>query len=169
MNASIIVLLLAFGPMLVEASRSRRHERALRAAGAIEPAGDVYPTMQIAYPACFLAIVAEGYLRNAPMDRWFAAGATVFGLGKALKYWAIASLGPRWTFRVLVPPNAPLVSSGPYQWLRHPNYVGVAGELAGAALMAHAPIAGVLAIAMFGGLMLTRIKVEERALDGCVG
>ena len=78
-------------------------------------------------------------------------------------YWAIATLGPRWTFE-LVTPGAQLVASEPYRWLRHPNYVGVAGELAGAALMAFAPLTGVIALVLFGALMLARISIEERAL-----
>ena len=56
MNRALVVLVVAFAPMILEARLSRRHERALRAAGAVEPAGDVYAVMQIAYPACFAAI-----------------------------------------------------------------------------------------------------------------
>ena len=68
---------------------------------------------------------------------------------------------------MLVPPDAALVTTGPYRYLRHPNYVGVAGELVGAAFMAYAPVTGVLAVFGFGALMLARIQVEERALDVC--
>jgi methyltransferase len=160
----VIVLIVAFLPMLLEARRSRRNERALRTNGAIEPAGDVYGAMQIAYPGCFLAMIVEGWIQDREIGRSFVAGAVIFGAGKFLKYWAIATLGPRWTFRVLVTPGAPLVASGPYRWLRHPNYVGVAGELAGAALMAFAPLTGVIALVLFGALMLARISIEERAL-----
>ena len=78
--------------------------------------------------------------------------------------WAIATLGDRWTFRVLVPPQSTRVTAGPYRFLRHPNYVAVAGELAGMAIMAQAPIAGIVAIAGFGLLMILRIRVEEREL-----
>jgi isoprenylcysteine carboxyl methyltransferase (ICMT) family protein YpbQ len=49
--------------------------------------------------------------------------------------------------------------------MRHPNYLGVAGELGGVALLAHAPIAGVLSLVLFGGLLRARIRIEERALD----
>ena len=168
MTVSAIVLIAAFVPMLAEAARSRRNERALRASGAIEPEEDVYPVMQVAYPACFAGIAAEGFVRDRTIGISFAAGCVVFALAKALKYWAIASLGPRWTFRVLVLPGAPLVVSGPYRWLRHPNYVGVAGELLGASLMAGAPIAGVTSMVVFGGLLLARIRVEERALEARV-
>jgi isoprenylcysteine carboxyl methyltransferase (ICMT) family protein YpbQ len=48
--------------------------------------------------------------------------------------------------------------------MRHPNYLAVAGELSGMALMAHAPVAGALSITGFGLLMLARIRVEERAM-----
>ena len=48
--------------LLLETWRSRRHERALRAAGAIEPADDVYAWMRIVYPAMFVAMTAEGML-----------------------------------------------------------------------------------------------------------
>jgi methyltransferase len=150
--------------MLFEAGRSRRNEAILRARGAIEPSGDVYPWMQVAYPGCFVAIVAESALRDQPAGAGALTGAVIFALAKALKYSAIAALGDRWTFRVLVLPDAPLVTGGPYRWLRHPNYVGVAGELAGAALMAGSAITGAIAFVTFGGMMLARIRVEERAL-----
>jgi methyltransferase len=81
-----------------------------------------------------------------------------------LKYWAIATLGPRWTFRVLVPPGSSRTVSGPYRWLRHPNYAAVAGEIAGMGLMARAPLAGIASFVLFGLLMRARIHVEERAL-----
>jgi methyltransferase len=122
--------------------------------------------MQIAYPACFVAIAGEALLRDVPLGPSFTAGAVVFAAAKALKYWAIATLGDRWTFRVLVRPGQPLVTAGPYRLMRHPNYLGVAGELVGAGLMAHAPFAGVASLLGFGRLMLGRIRVEERALGG---
>ncbi|HXW05712.1 MAG TPA: isoprenylcysteine carboxylmethyltransferase family protein [Vicinamibacterales bacterium] len=156
--------LLAFGPMLLEARLSRRHERALRAAGAVEPPGDVYRVMQIVYPAAFLAMIGEGWVRGADGPEAPIAGAAVFAAGKAVKYWAIATLGSRWTFRVLVPPGSHRTTRGPYRVLRHPNYVGVAAELAGIALMARAPYAGTAAVVGFSALLLIRIRVEERAL-----
>ena len=93
-----------------------------------------------------------------------SAGAAVFVAAKALKWWAILSLGPFWTFRVIVVPGARLVAAGPYRWLRHPNYVGVIGELAGVALMTGAPLSGVAGFVTFGWLVLRRISVEERAI-----
>lgn len=93
------------------------------------------------------------------------AGAAVFAVAKALKWWAIRSLGPCWTFRVIVVPGTPRVASGPYGYIRHPNYVAVVGELVGVALMAGAVVAGPVATAVFVLLMLKRIAVEDSALD----
>jgi methyltransferase len=161
---AVIVVLVVFAPMLAEAAIAARHDRALRASGAIEPPGDVYRLMAVAYPVSFLAPIVEGLWRAAPIDAWFASGLTIFVLAKALKYWAIASLGPRWTFRVLVPPHSDRTVSGPYRWLAHPNYVAVAGEIAGVALAMHARVTGPIALAGFVLLMLRRVRVEEAAL-----
>jgi methyltransferase len=150
--------------MLIEARRSTRNESALRARGGAEPGDDVYPLMRIAYPAAFAAMIAEGVARGGPPATWIAAGAVVFAFGKAIKYWAIASLGQRWTFRVIVLPGAPLVRTGPYRFVRHPNYVGVIGEIVGVALMTGAIVAGPIATTAFGVLLMKRIAVEERAL-----
>jgi methyltransferase len=156
---------LVFGAMLIEAMRARANERAQRALGGVEPRLDVYPIMQVAYPGVFLVMIFEGLLRPDPPFAVVAGGLALFAAGKALKWWAIVALGSRWTFRVIVVPGAALVRSGPYRFLRHPNYVGVAGELVGAALVANAPIAGTLGTALFGGLMLLRVRIENRALN----
>lgn len=160
----LALLFAALVPMLFEARIAARHDRALRSAGAMEPPGDVFRLMQVAYPACFVGMAAEAWARGSVLSQVSAGGAVVFALAKGLKYWAIATLGPRWSFRVLVPPHTSRITAGPYRFLRHPNYAAVVGELAGMALMAQAPIAGVASIVGFGLLMIARIRVEERAL-----
>jgi methyltransferase len=155
-----------FAAMAAEAVVAARNDRALRAAGATEPRGDVYRVMQIAYPACFAAMLGEGAWRSVRPDSLFAAGLALFIAAKALKYWAIASLGSRWTFRVLVPPGSRRTRRGPYRWIAHPNYIGVAGELAGVAFAMHAIVTGPAAVASFGLLMIRRVGIEENALAG---
>ena len=164
MMLPLVLLAVTLIPMLFEAGLSKRHEQRLRVAGAIEPDGDVYAIMQIAYPMCFLLPIAEAFARGREMSPLVICGGVLFIFGKVLKYWAIATLGPRWTFRVLVPPDSERVVSGPYRFLRHPNYVAVVGELAGIALMAQAPVTGPLAVVFFTMLMVLRVRVEERAL-----
>jgi len=159
-----LLLALVFIPMLVEARVAAVNERAQIARGGIEPAGDVYAVMRVAYPAVFLAMIAEGWWRGVTPFVVVTAGLLIFVSAKLLKTWAIVSLGKAWTFRVVVVPDVALVASGPYRWLRHPNYVAVAGELVGVALMSGARVAGPLGTVLFGVLMLKRISVEQRAL-----
>lgn len=158
---SLVIVLVI---MLVELRISVAHERELFRAGAIEASDPVYATMRWAYPGTFVAMALEGLVTGWRPDLVTLAGAIVFIAGKALKAWAIASLGTRWTYRVLVIPNAPLVARGPYRFLRHPNYAGVVGELIGMAMLVHAPVTGVLSVVGFGYLLRLRIRAEEQAL-----
>ena len=150
--------------MLLEARLARRNERALIAGGAREAPDDVFAIMRVAYPLCFVAMIAEGWYRAHTVPNLLGAGACVFAAAKLLKYWAVASLGPRWSFRVLVPPGSSLVTSGPYRYLQHPNYVAVVGELSGVALMSHAPVTGLIALVVFGLVLMARVRAENRAL-----
>ena len=161
----LVAAVAVFGALVVEAARAARNERRQRARGGIEPDGDVYRWMRVAYPGAFLAMFLEGAIRGAPSLQVAAAGAVVFVVAKIVKWWAIVSLGPAWTFRIIVVPRSPLVASGPYRILRHPNYVAVVGELVGVALMTGARFAGPVATAAFGLLMVKRVAVENRALD----
>jgi len=151
-------------PMAVEAIIAESHDRTLRALGAVEPSSDVFGAMQLAYPAAFFAMFVELLVRQVRADAVFFSGVVMFGAAKLLKYWAITTLGSRWTFRVLVPPNSSRIIAGPYRLTRHPNYVAVVGELVGAAVMAHSLVAGPLATIGFATLIRRRIVVEERAL-----
>jgi methyltransferase len=147
-----------------EALLSSTNERQLRARGAIEPDNDVIDRMRWAYPAAFMAMGVEGALSGpAPRDM-LMAGLALFGLAKALKAWAISSLGSKWSYRVLVVPGEPLVSTGPYRFLSHPNYLAVVGEIVSVAAIVWAPITGILSTIGFGWLMIARIRIEDRAL-----
>jgi methyltransferase len=161
----ILVAAIVFIPMIVEARRASANERVQRARGGVEPAGDVYRLMQFAYPGAFLATIVEGVMRGDQAGGVFAVGLALFAAAKALKWWAIAALGAFWTFRVIVVPGAALVTSGPYAYLRHPNYIAVVGELVAVTLMTGAIVTGPVAAAGFGALILMRIRVEQRALE----
>jgi methyltransferase len=155
-------------PLMAEAWVSARHERRLRAAGAVEPRGDVYVWLRAAYVGGFLAMAVEGWARGATAGRFWLIGLAGLVLAKALKYAAMAALGERWSFRILVLPGRPLVTSGPYRWLDHPNYVAVIGEMAAAACLFGAPAAGLLATAAVIALLRRRIAVENGALGRTV-
>jgi methyltransferase len=163
---TLALLMLVYIPMLGEAARATRNERRQRARGGIEPDGDVYAAMSLAYPGCFLAMIAEsvvtGRVVGAPLV-WF--GVVLFAAAKLLKWWAIVSLADCWNFRVIVVPGDHPVTSGPYRFLSHPNYVAVIGELVSVAILAGARLTGPIAVTLFSLLIWRRIIVERRALD----
>jgi methyltransferase len=90
----------------------------------------------------------------------------VFGVMQIGRGWVLAALGPRWTTRIIVVPGAPLVRSGPYRLLSHPNYLIVAGEILVLPLAFGLP----LFAAVFSGLnalvLWVRIQAEDAALHG---
>jgi methyltransferase len=110
-------------------------------------------------------MIGEGVWHGEPSTMLTIVGVSMFAAAKALKWWAIGSLGRNWTFRVIVVPGMSLVHSGPYRFMRHPNYLAVVGELVGTWCMTAATFAGPAATLAFSALMLKRINVEGRALD----
>lgn len=183
MSVVAFVTAVIIGLMLAEAGVSRRHEARLRARGAVTPPGDVYRALAVVYPAAFLLMGLEGGWRAFVAERgarewlappaaaapsWLAAGVLMFVASKGLKYWAMRSLGERWTFRVFVVPGLPLVSTGPYRYVAHPNYIAVIGELLGTAMMVGARVLGPLMLAAFGLVLWARVRFENRVLRSCV-
>lgn len=179
MNAIIFLTAVIFGLMLAEMRVSRANEAVLRSQGALMPPGDVYTAMAWLYPAAFLSMGIEGAWRayaagftgwaafDTPPDggpSWPVAGIILFAASKALKYWAIRTLGERWTFRVIVQPGRPLIRTGPYRFVDHPNYIGVVGELVGAAMMLGARVAGPIMTIVFGIALWARLRFESRIL-----
>ncbi|HKE85550.1 MAG TPA: isoprenylcysteine carboxylmethyltransferase family protein [Vicinamibacterales bacterium] len=158
---SLIAILIM---MLGELWLSRSNEGWMLAHGASAPPDPVYGTMRWAYPIAFVAMAAEGIVMDRPIGTPAVAGAVLLVTAKVLKFWAIASLGRRWTYKVFVLHGAPLVASGPYRFMRHPNYVAVIGELVAMALLSSARVTGPLSVIGFGVLLVRRIAAEEQAL-----
>jgi methyltransferase len=102
---------------------------------------------------------------------WLAPGRPleVFWLGVFVllqlgRVWVIATLGERWTTRIIVLPGAPLVRSGPYRFVRHPNYVVVAGEIAVLPMAFGLWQVALLFSALNAAVLAVRIRAENRAL-----
>src|SRR4051812_23533663 len=128
---SLLILTIVFVPMLIEARRAAANERAQLARGGVEAGGDVYQAMRVAYPVAFLLMIAEGRWRGGAVRGFLVIGVVLFLAAKALKGSGILTLRQSWTFRVIPVDRHLLVTAGPYRVFRHPNYVGVIGELAG--------------------------------------
>ena len=102
----VLLAVVVFVTLLIETLHAARNERAQLARGGVEPRGDVYRVMRVVYPLAFLAMLGEGFARGGPPSPSLAAaGVAVFAAGKGLKWWAMLSLGPAWTFRVIVAGN----------------------------------------------------------------
>jgi methyltransferase len=161
---TLLVVLVA-GERLGELAISRRHERRLRARGAVEAGAGHFPAMAALHAAWLAACPLEVWLLGRPLLPPLAAAAGLaLALTMALRYWVIATLGDRWCTRILVPPGEPPVTTGPYRWLRHPNYLAVAVEVFALPLIHTAW----LTAALLGGanlaILAVRIRTEDRAL-----
>jgi methyltransferase len=151
-----LVLLQRLAELLLAAANTRR----LRARGAIEVDARFYPLFVLLHAAWLgsLALTVPGEATPS----WPLLG--VFLLLQIGRVWVIASLGPRWTTRIIVLPEAPLVRSGPYRFCRHPNYLIVAAEIAVLPL-AFGAIANAAVFSVVNLLLIARrIRIEDRAL-----
>lgn len=155
----IVVLLVAL-QRAAELLYADRNSRRLLAAGAIEHGRRHYPLLVLLH-AAWLAAMFFLVPSGAPVI-WPLIAAYL--LLQAARLWAVASLGRFWTTRVITLPGAPLVRRGPYRWLKHPNYLVVAAEIA------VLPLAfGAWALALGfslanAGVLAARIRVEDEAL-----
>lgn len=149
----------------LELARSRRNARVALADGAQEFGRAHFPWM-VAFHATFLpACAAEVLLAHRPFPGawgWLALG--VVALAQGLRWWTIATLGPRWSVRVIVPAEAAPVVGGPYRFLRHPNYLAVILEVAFIPLVHGAWMTALAASLINAALLTVRIPCEEAAL-----
>ncbi|MSP49994.1 MAG: hypothetical protein EXQ95_11810 [Alphaproteobacteria bacterium] len=145
---------------LAELVWSRRNERRLRQAGAIEIGRGHYPLL-VALHAGWLAAM----LLWVPAEREPDPFLLTAYLGiQGLRLWTMASLGRFWTTRILTLPNAPLVRRGPYRWLHHPNYLVVTMEVALLPLAFGAVTIALIFSAANLILLSVRIRAEDAAL-----
>lgn len=159
MSWSILVLALVTLQRLGELVLARRNTRRLLAQGAHEVAPEHYPLIVVMHAAWLAGLWWLAWDRPIQWP-WLA----VFLVLQALRVWVLASLGPRWTTRIIVLPGAPLVAKGPYRFLPHPNYVVVAGEILALPLAFGLP-AYAAAFTLLNAVVLTiRIRAENAAL-----
>jgi methyltransferase len=144
---------------------ARRNRRRLLARGAIEAGESHYPWMVLLHTALLVACLAEVWgLRRPPVPLLAGISLAVLAGTMALRYWAITTLGDRWTTRILVLPGEPVVHGGPYRWLRHPNYVAVVLEVAALPLVHTAWWSAIVFSVANVFLLRLRIRKEEEAL-----
>jgi methyltransferase len=159
MTAAAAILALVTLQRLAELVLAKRNTDALIAEGAHEAAPGHYPLI-VAVHALWLA--ALWWLAPGRPILWPPIG--LFVLLQLARLWVLATLGRRWTTRIIVLPGAPLVTAGPFRLVRHPNYLVVIGEIAVLPL-AFGLWEVALAFSVANGIVLwIRIGAEERAL-----
>jgi len=153
---------------LAELVVSARNARWSFARGGTEHGRAHFPAMVALHTGLLVACLAEVHLADRPFTPAVGIPALLLVVAsQALRWWCIATLGPRWNTRVIVVPGLPLVAAGPYRWLRHPNYVAVVVE--GLALpLVHGAWVTAAAFTTLNAVLLlgARIPAEERALAG---
>jgi methyltransferase len=157
--ADIVVGLVAL-QRLAELVYAERNTAALKRDGAIEVGRAHYPLIVILH-ATWLAAIAALAGPQTPIN-WYLLAAFVVLQGS--RVWVLATLGPFWTTRIITKVGAPLVRRGPYRYVRHPNYLIVAGEIAVLPL-AFGEIGVAVVFTILNGLVLAlRIRQEDLAL-----
>lgn len=154
------ILFLVAIQRLVEIVYAERNTRALRAQGAIEVGRAHYPLIVLLHMFWLLAIVLM--LPQQPTINLIWLGA--FVVLQLLRVWVLITLGRYWTTRIITLEGVPLVHKGPYRFVRHPNYLVVAGEIA-ALPMVFGEVWVAVAFTVLNAAMLAwRIRQEDRAL-----
>ena len=151
---------------LAELVVSDRNLRWSLANGGVERGSRHYPAMVALHVGLLAGSLAEAAFDRRPVPRAQAhAAAAVVLASQGLRWWCIATLGRQWNTRVVVVPSAPLVTGGPYRWLRHPNYVAVAAEGLALPLAGGARVTALVFTVLNAVLLLgVRIPTEDRAL-----
>jgi methyltransferase len=159
-GASILLALVTL-QRLGELVLARRNTRALLARGAVELGAGHYPAMVAMHAAWLAALWIWGW--NRPVNLPLLG---LFCVLQLLRVWVIATLGGRWTTRIIVLPGAPLVTHGPFRVLRHPNYAVVAAELVVLPLCLGLPLVALVFTALNAAMMIVRIGAESAGLAG---
>jgi methyltransferase len=156
------IALLAFvtAQRLAELVYARRNEARLRARGAVEYAAEHYWLIVALHAAWVVGLWLMA--TDRPADPiWLL----LFVVLQVLRLWVLATLKDRWTTRIIVLPEAPLVSSGPYRFIRHPNYAIVAAEIFVLPIV-FGLYAYAVAFSLLNAVVLCiRIRAEERAVQ----
>jgi methyltransferase len=141
---------------------ANRNTQKLKARGGIEAGEGHYRFMVLLHMAWLMAVL---WLIPAPVVihwGWLA----VYLVLQALRVWVIASLGPYWTTRIVTVPGEALVRRGPYRFVRHPNYMIVAGEILVLPLVFGEILVAVVFSIANAAMLVWRIRAEEAALAG---
>jgi methyltransferase len=148
---------------LIELWWARQNERRLLAAGGIEYGGSHLKLLVLLHAVWLVGLwlLAYGHSVSTVL-------LALFVILQVARYWVLGTLGRRWTIRVIVVPGERLIARGPFRWLRHPNYVVVAGEIAVVPLALGLPIYALVFSILNTAVLVIRLRAEDAALTSAV-
>lgn len=161
MTAILIVCGLVALQRLLELRYADRNTRALLVRGAVETGAAHYPLFILLHGG-WLLVTAIVALATHAATNWWLIG--LFAVLQAARIWVIATLGPYWTTRLISLPGTPLIRSGPFRFVRHPNYLVVTIEIATLPLAFGEYLVAIGFTVLNAALLAVRIREEERAL-----
>jgi len=145
---------------LVELIIARRNTARLIQSGAVEVSGDIYPALVLLHVAWLVSILA--FAPGGGTPNWPVLAGYIALQG--FRIWTMAALGRFWTTRIISLPGAPVVRSGPYRFLRHPNYLVVAAEIALLPLVFSLYLISFVFTVLNSLFLAQRIRLEDRTL-----
>ncbi len=160
MNAAPVLLALVTIERLAELWLARRNTHTLIQAGAFEVAAGHYGLI-VAVHAAWLAVLWV-YGATQPLNGFWLAVFLALQIGRV---WVLATLGRRWTTRIIIVQDAPLVASGPYRYVSHPNYLIVIGEVAALPLALGLPVVAAIFSVANAMVLSIRVRAENAALE----
>jgi methyltransferase len=133
--------------------------------GGTETGRGHYPVMVVLHTGLLAGMLVEAWVRRPHVPAALAGSMLALAVAsQVLRWWCITTLGPRWNTRVIVVPGLPLVTTGPYRLLSHPNYVAVVVEGVALPLVHAAWVTAVVFTVANAALLTVRLRVENRAL-----
>lgn len=159
MSFASAILALVTLQRLGELVLAQHNTKKLKALGAFEVGAAHYPLIVALHAAWLVALWVHG--RDQEVNLLFLAA---FVPLQGVRVWVLATLGSRWTTRIIILPGEPLIAFGPYRYLGHPNYAVVAGEIALLPLALHLPVLALVFTVLNAMVLFIRIRAESRAL-----
>ncbi|WP_421760020.1 isoprenylcysteine carboxyl methyltransferase family protein [Devosia sp.] len=139
---------------------ARRNTARLMARGAREVGAEHYPLIVALHASWIAALLIFGWQAEVSLV-WLA----VYAVLQAFRVWILASLGARWTTRIIIL-DEPLVRRGPYKFVSHPNYMLVVAEIFVTPMVLGLIWVAVLFTVLNGAMLALRISKESAALAG---
>ncbi|QRZ08356.1 isoprenylcysteine carboxyl methyltransferase family protein [Mycolicibacterium austroafricanum] len=150
---------------LVELAVSRRNAQWSFAHGGKEFGRSHYPAMVSMHALLLVSCIVEVATQHRPFLPWLGwPMVALVAASTAVRWWCVATLGKHWNPRLIVIPGAPLVRTGPYRLLHHPNYTAVAVEVAALPLVHSAWWTAVVFSLANAAILRIRIHSENLAL-----